>query len=66
MSRHKIIFFGTGLTESHQLECYQSNNKIIMSIDTEHSMFNNWVILDKETAIKLSRVLKAEISKIKE
>lgn len=65
MSNHKIIFFGTENSENHQLECYYNdNNEIFISIDMNYNQTPDWITLDKDTAIKLTRVLKSEISKI--
>jgi hypothetical protein len=65
MSNHKIIFYGSGTSENHKLECfYNTNNKIFITIDMGFNQTPDWIVLDKDTAIKLSRVLKSEISKI--
>lgn len=65
MSNHKIIFLGSEISENHELECYHNDNKeIFISIDMGYNQCPDWITLDKNTAIKLSRVLKAEISKI--
>ena len=65
MSNHKIIFLGTENSENHQLECYYNDNdEIFISIDIGYNEITDWITLDKATAIKLVRVLKAEISKI--
>ncbi len=65
MSNHKIIFLGSESSENHELECYRNdNNEIFISIDMKYNQVNDWITLDRATAIKLSRVLKAEISKI--
>ena len=65
MSNHKIIFLGSELSENHELECYHNDrNEIFISIDMKYNQVNDWITLDRATAIKLSRVLKAEISKI--
>lgn len=65
MSNHKIIFLGTENSENHQLECYHNDNdEIFISIDMGYNEITDWITLDKATAIKLVRVLKAEISKI--
>lgn len=65
MSNHKIIFYGTKGSEKTELECfYNTNNKIFIQIDMGYNNIPDWITLDKDTAIKLSRVLKSEISKI--
>ena len=65
MSNHKIIFLVTENSENHQLECYYNDNdEIFISIDIGYNEITDWITLDKATAIKLVRVLKAEISKI--
>lgn len=66
MSNHKIIFYGSENSEEHTLECYHNdNNEIFISIDMKYNQLPDWITLDRPTAIKLSKVLKAEISKIK-
>ena len=65
MSNHKIIFLGSESSDGHQLECYHNDsNEIFISIDMNYNQVSDWITLDKATAIKLSRVLKAEISKL--
>jgi hypothetical protein len=65
MSNHKIIFYGDDASEEHKLECFKNdNNSIFISIDMHFNQVPDWITLDKATAIKLSRVLKSEISKI--
>ena len=66
MSKHKIIFFGSdeSNTEDHQLECFcNDENEIYISVDMGN-ISTSFIVLDKSSAIKLSRVLKSEISKI--
>lgn len=64
MSKHRIIFpcsIGDG-----ELQVFVNGvNEISIWIDNEF-LGDSFVSLDKSTAIKLSRVLKAEISKIEE
>jgi len=67
MSNHKIIFFGAigSTTESHTLSLYaNASDEIFITIDCGINQLADFITLDKETAIKLSRVLKAEISKL--
>ena len=64
MSNYKIIFCGSEFTPEHELEVfYNTNNEITISIDTQEQ-YPTIITLDKATAIKLTRVLKSEISKI--
>lgn len=66
MSNHKIIFFGSELSETqdHELETF-ANEKGNIYIKIEMPGFvESFICLDRSTAIKFSRVLKAEISKI--
>jgi hypothetical protein len=67
MSNHKIIFFGSeeSETQEHQLNLFANNNgNIYIGIDSKFNSVPDFICLDKATAIKLSRVLKSEISKI--
>lgn len=61
----KIIFQGSNqLGVESELQCYaNTNDKIFISIDMEGYQ-TSFICLDRETAIKLSKVLKSEISKI--
>ena len=66
MSNHKIIFYGEQDSEAklHTLEVFATNqNKINVIVKNEDGSIA-YTKLNKSTAIKLSRVLKAEISKI--
>lgn len=67
MSNHKIIFFGSeeSETQKHQLNLFANDkDNIYISIDSELNSLPDFICIDKPTAIKLTRVLKAEISKI--
>ena len=68
MSNHKLIFYGTELSETqdHELECYiNANMEIWISINT-NLYPNSFICLDKSTAIKLAKTLRTEINKIQE
>ena len=68
MSNHKTIFFGSkeSETQEHQLNLFANDKgNIYISIDSKYNSLPDFICLDRSTAIKLSRVLKAEISKIK-
>jgi|AntAceMinimDraft_16_1070373.scaffolds.fasta_scaffold49027_1 plastocyanin domain-containing protein len=68
MSNHKIVFYGTEKSEtsSHELTAFHNTiNEIYITIKSGYNEIPDWICLDKETAIKLTRVLKSEISKIK-
>lgn len=67
MSNHTIIFFGSeeSDTEKHQLNLFANDkDNIYIGIDSGFNSLPDFICLDKATAIKLTRVLKAEISKI--
>jgi len=66
MAHYKTIFLGseTSETETHELQLYANNkNNIYISIDMKSTQ-DSFICLDKATAIKLSKSLKTEISKI--
>ena len=64
MSNHSIIFHGTETTKGHRLEVFCNlQNEISISINYGES-HPAVITLDKPTAIKLTRVMKSEISKI--
>jgi hypothetical protein len=63
----KIKFYGTEETRSdaRYLECYNVNNQITMFIEDEdcsHDYNQQWISLDKPTAIRLSRELRKQIA----
>ena len=65
MSNHKTIFYGTKSTQDNQLEVFRNfTNEISICISVDATSYPSVITLDKATAIKLSRVLKSEISKI--
>lgn len=68
MSKHKIIFVGDS-NENIQLEVKQTHEELltisIQDYGCDHQYNYQIISLDKPTAIKLSRVLKSEISKLK-
>lgn len=67
MSKHKIIFVGDSNEDIH-LEVKQTHEELltisIQDYSRKHQYNYQDISLDKATAIKLSRVLKAEISKL--
>ena len=68
MSNHKIIFV-CSFNRNVQLEAVQTNEDTLSIQITDVSKDNEElfkeIYMDKSTAIKLSRVLKSEISKLK-
>ena len=66
MARSKLLFYGAegSDSESSELECLcgTSGEYIFLSISDNRG--DKWIALDKSTAIKLSKTLKTEISKI--
>ena len=67
MSNHRIIFLGNldDNDEPHKLTTYANDSdEIYIQIDMGYNEIPDWICLDRETAIKLTRVLKAEISKL--
>ena len=67
MSRHQIVFYGSDETPESELKVfYNVKNEIFISIDMKYNEISDYITLDKETAIKLVRVLKREISKIQD
>jgi hypothetical protein len=67
MSNHKIVFFGSdeSKTDNFTLNLFaNSEDNIYISIDSGINEVPDFICLDKKTAIKLSRVLKCEISKL--
>lgn len=64
----KLVFTGTenSETDSTELEVFANrNNELFIGI-TEHYAPCIHICLNRETAIKLSKVLKSEISKLEE
>lgn len=65
----KLSFQGTEKSSSdlRELECYAGNNEIVVLItdtDCEHDYNQQFVALDKSTAIRLSRELRKQIALI--
>ena len=65
MSTIKIIFCSSEDSQhDSELECYMNQNKeIYINIESPNNQFN-FICLNKEAAIKFSKVLRTEISKI--
>lgn len=64
MAKIKLVFFGDEECSDHELEVFaNTKNKIYISISIP-GYEPSFTALDKETAIKLSKVLKTEISKL--
>ena len=66
MENTKFIFTGTDLSEDQEMQIYYNNrNEIFLKIyNWETPELSEFITLNKATAIKLSKVLKREISKI--
>lgn len=69
MSNYKIVFSGTDKsnTENHSLTTFaNTNNEIYIEIliPEYEDIIIPFITLDKQTAIKLVKVLKSEISKL--
>ena len=68
MANVKLVFYGSekSNTSEHSLNCYSnSTDEIFISIDMNNDFpFESFIVLDKETAIKLSRELRKQISHI--
>lgn len=67
MANVKLVFLGTGKSESHEHELVvhvNQHNEIFIGIDcdTDSEYYKGWIALDKETAIKFSRELRKQIS----
>lgn len=67
----KIIFQGKedSATEKHELECFQIEDKVLIFIkdsESTHDYAEQFIELDKFTAIKFSRELRKQIALIKE
>ena len=65
MSTIKIIFCSSEDSKhDSELECYMNENReIYVNIESPNGAFN-FICLDKDAAIKFSKVLRTEISKI--
>ena len=67
MSKHKILF-PSETDENVLLNASAVNNQFIqVSIEDfgcDHQYNNQYILIDKATAVKLTRVIKAEISKL--
>lgn len=68
MANVKLTFYGSekSNTTEHSLNCYSNaSDEIFISIDMDNDYpFASFICLDKETAIKLSRELRKQISYI--
>jgi hypothetical protein len=66
MANVKLSFCGTteSDTDQHELQCYANlRGEMFIMIDMKDEMFQpSFICLDKETAIKLSRELRKQIS----
>ncbi len=65
MPKTKVIFCSSDKSDyDSELECYiNDNQEIYINIECPNGTFN-FICLDKQTAIKFSKVLRTEISKI--
>ena len=63
----KLVFQSSEKSEvSTEMVCHINvDNEIFISLYNEHDMYQ-FICLDKQTAIKFSKVLRTEISKIEE
>ena len=61
----KIIFQGSTKTGiESELQCFANTwNEIFIQIDNKYD-YNSFICLDKQTAIRFSKLLKSEISKL--
>jgi len=68
MENTKFIFTGTQNSLDQELQLfYNTNNEIFIKVyNWEIPDQAEWITLNKATAIKLSKILKREISKIQE
>ena len=66
MSNHKIIFYGEQSSEAklNTLEVFATKENQIVVIVKNEDGTTAYTKLDKPTAVKLTRVMKSEISKI--
>ena len=68
MANVKVVFYGSvkSNTSEHSLNCYaNASDEIFISIDMDNDFpFASFISIDKETAIKLSRELRKQISLI--
>ena len=68
MARFREILYGSeqSNTEDYELQCYlNSYDEIFITIDCG-GRYEEHIVLDKSTAIKLSKILRREINKIGE
>ena len=71
MANVKLIFSGTTESESQdkELQCYlNTQNEIFIQVGFGYpnSMNENWICLDKSTAIKFAKTLRTEINKMED
>ena len=68
MENTKFIFTGTQNSLDQELQLfYNTNNEIFIKVyNWKIPDQTEWITLNKATAIKLSKILKREISKIQE
>ena len=70
MANIKLKFYQSdrmeeGFSDGTNLECYKNHaNEIYISIQSNVKERGGFICLDKDTAIKLVKVIKSEISKI--
>ena len=67
MANVRLSFYGSekSKTTEHKLECYANTNKelfILIEDENSDSYHECFIALDKDTAIKLSRELRKQIS----
>lgn len=65
MANIKYIFGSSKIGNNSDMVCYKQTNDIYIRIENVDGSFN-YITLDKQTAIKFSKVLRTEISKIED
>lgn len=66
MSNHRLVFYGTPIseTEANELTCYVNHrDEIFIDVKNEGES-SSFICLDKSTAIKFAKTLRTEINKI--
>lgn len=68
MSNIKTVFMGAenSETENHELQCFANIHDQLYIVIEMPELPSSFICLDRSTAIKLSKILKAEIAKLEE
>ena len=61
MADYKILFKGSNECKNHSLECFGMSGNLCLAIYPDNKKTPVWIILDKSTAIKLSKEIKRQI-----